>query len=58
MSHTWVGLEILTKPLSVHLIEDTLWKNWAHTENNIKTNLKETEWEVVDWIYLAQDRGP
>jgi hypothetical protein len=25
-------------------------------ENYIKMNLREIEWEVVDWIYLAQDR--
>jgi len=26
------------------------------SEDNIKTNLKEISWEVVDWIDLAQDR--
>jgi len=26
------------------------------SEDNIKTNLKEIGWEVVDWIDLAQDR--
>jgi hypothetical protein len=25
--------------------------------NNIKTDLGETEWDVVDWIGLAQDRN-
>jgi hypothetical protein len=25
-------------------------------EDNIKINLKETEWEDVSWIHLAQDR--
>jgi hypothetical protein len=25
-------------------------------ENNITTDFRETEWEVVDWIHLAQDR--
>jgi hypothetical protein len=25
-------------------------------ENNIKMDLRERGWEVVDWIYLAQDR--
>jgi hypothetical protein len=26
-------------------------------EHNIKIDLKEIEWEGVDWIYLAQDRN-
>jgi hypothetical protein len=26
-------------------------------EDTIRMDLKETEWEVVDWIYLAQDRN-
>jgi hypothetical protein len=26
-------------------------------EDNIRTNLKETGWEGVDWIHLAKDRG-
>jgi hypothetical protein len=25
-------------------------------ENNIRLDLREIWWEVVDWIYLAQDR--
>jgi hypothetical protein len=25
--------------------------------DNIRTYLKETGWEVVDWIHLAQDKG-
>jgi hypothetical protein len=25
-------------------------------ENNIKINLKEIEWEDLDWIYVALDR--
>jgi len=25
-------------------------------ENNIRTDLRETGWEGVDWIHLAQDR--
>jgi hypothetical protein len=25
-------------------------------KDNIKMFLKEVEWEVVDWIYLAHDR--
>jgi hypothetical protein len=26
-------------------------------EDNIKMYLREIEWEDVDWIHLAQDRG-
>jgi hypothetical protein len=26
--------------------------------DNIKINLREIEWDGVDWINLAQDRGP
>jgi hypothetical protein len=29
------------------------WRRW---EDNIRKDLRETEWEVVDWIHLAQDR--
>jgi hypothetical protein len=25
-------------------------------ENNIRTLFKETEWEDMDWIHIAQDR--
>jgi hypothetical protein len=25
-------------------------------EDNIKLNTKELRWEIMDWIYLAQDR--
>jgi hypothetical protein len=25
-------------------------------EDNIKIDLKEPEWKVMDWIHLAQDR--
>jgi len=25
-------------------------------EDNIRTDFRETEWEGVDWIHLAQDR--
>jgi hypothetical protein len=25
-------------------------------KDNIRVNLRETEWESVDWIHLAQDR--
>jgi hypothetical protein len=26
-------------------------------EDNIRTDLREIGWEVVDWIYLVQDRA-
>jgi hypothetical protein len=26
-------------------------------EDNIKMDLREVEWEGLDWIHLAQDRG-
>jgi hypothetical protein len=29
-----------------------MWKD------NIKMDLREIEWDVMDWIDLAQDRGP
>jgi len=32
----------------------SLRRRW---ENNIIIRLKETEWEVVDWIHLAQGRN-
>lgn len=28
---------------------------WRRCEDNVKTNLKEIEQEVVNWIHLAQD---
>jgi hypothetical protein len=31
-----------------------LWHRW---EDNNRMDLKKTSWEVVDWIYLAQDRS-
>jgi hypothetical protein len=27
-------------------------------EDNIRMDLREIGWEVVDWIHLAQDSGP
>ena len=32
-----------------------MYKLWI-SEDNIKRDLKETEWQVIDWIVLAQDR--
>jgi hypothetical protein len=26
-------------------------------EDNIKMDLQEVRWEIVDWIYMAQDKG-
>ena len=26
-------------------------------EDNIKMNVKDMEWEGIDWIHMAQDRG-
>jgi len=27
-------------------------------EDNIRIDVREIGWECVDWIYLAQDKGP
>jgi hypothetical protein len=29
---------------------------WHRWEYNIKTDIRETGWKGVDWMYLAQDR--
>jgi hypothetical protein len=29
----------------------------SRRENNIRMDLREIGWEVVDWMHLAQDRG-
>jgi hypothetical protein len=34
---------------------DYLRRRW---EDNIRMDLREVGWEVVDWIHLAQDKGP
>jgi len=31
-------------------------KPWRRWEDNIRMDLRETGWESVDWMYLAQDR--
>jgi hypothetical protein len=36
---------------------DTTWKTLALIEDNIQMDLREVEWEGIDWIDLAQDRG-
>jgi hypothetical protein len=35
-----------------------LGRSRSRWEGNIKMDLKETEWEVSDWIHLAWDRDP
>jgi hypothetical protein len=35
----------------------TIWKNRCRWKNNIRMDLREIWWEVVDWIHLAQDRN-
>jgi hypothetical protein len=32
------------------------WKMRCNSEDNITNNLKETEWNSIDWIHLAEDR--
>jgi hypothetical protein len=46
--HTVVWLE--------QLGEDTLARPGRREEDNIRMDLRETGWECVDWIHLAQDR--
>jgi hypothetical protein len=45
--------------LANFLIVRILWNDLGNAkwEDNIKMDLRETEWEGVDWIYLAQDKG-
>jgi hypothetical protein len=33
-----------------------LVRQWHRWENNIRMNLKEIGWEIVDWMHLSQDR--
>jgi hypothetical protein len=33
-----------------------LERSRSRQEDNIKMDLEEIEWEVVDWIYLAENR--
>jgi hypothetical protein len=33
--------------------EDTAWKTMRVGEDNIKTDLKDINWEGVDWIHLV-----
>jgi hypothetical protein len=43
---------VVGKPEGMRLLGESR-RRW---EDNIKINLKETEWDGVDWIHLAQDR--
>jgi hypothetical protein len=45
MWHEWGRSEVRTK----------FWSD-LKKEDNIRMDLRETEWEGVDWIHLAQDR--
>jgi hypothetical protein len=40
----------------VESLKRPLGKLRHRSEDNIKTDLREMGWGVVDWIYLAQDR--
>jgi hypothetical protein len=37
------------------LSEDLKGRDHFRWEDDIKIDLKETEWEIVDWTHLAQD---
>ena len=39
-----------------HRRKDITWTTYAVWGDNIKVNVIETEWEVVDWIDVAQGR--
>jgi len=39
-----------------HEGKTTLGRPKSRWEDNIKTDLQEVKWGVMDWIYLAQDR--
>jgi hypothetical protein len=39
-------------------MEDITWKTSARWDDFSKMNLKYVEWDGVDWIHLAEDRGP
>jgi len=38
-------------------MKEALERHRHRRKDNIKTDLKETGWDGVDWIYLAQDRN-
>jgi hypothetical protein len=38
-------------------VKRQLGKPTRRWEDNIRMDVKETEWEAVDWIHLAQERG-
>jgi hypothetical protein len=33
-----------------------LGRSWRRWEDNIRSDLRETGWEVVDYMHLAEDR--
>jgi hypothetical protein len=36
--------------------ERSLWKARRKCEDNIEIDLKETDYDVMDWVHVAQDR--
>jgi len=36
--------------------EETTWESYTEVGDNIKTNIKDTGWDNMNWIHLAQDR--
>jgi len=46
-----------TKFWSENLKEKTLGRPRRRREDNIRMDLRETGWEDVDWMHLAQDRN-
>jgi hypothetical protein len=36
--------------------EDDHWKTEVYIEDNIKVDVKETGWQVLDWIYVVRYR--
>jgi hypothetical protein len=47
------GQMLVVKPKE----RDHLRRYWQRWDNNIKTELREINYESVDWIHLAQTRG-
>ena len=41
----------------MHYWKGTLKKPTCRWKDNAKTEFKEIEWKIVDWIHLAQVRG-
>jgi hypothetical protein len=34
----------------------SLGRTWGRCEDNLRMDLREAGWKVVDWIHLAEDR--